>query len=205
VSPPGRPKGESPSAQREGCQVNPPGRPKGESPSAQREGSQVSAAAASRPPACATRCGGFTLVELVIVILLMGILSFVAAARLGDRQDVDAHGFAEQLASTLRFSQKSAVAQRRPIYVNIDAAAGHLAVCLDSAPACAQPLLAAAGGVLDLHMPGGVAMTASGPQLAFDGLGRPSNTTTFTLDIASGSGAHFVVTVEPESGYVRRS
>ncbi len=42
MSPPGRPKGESPSAQREGSPVSPPGRPKGESPSAQREGSPVS-------------------------------------------------------------------------------------------------------------------------------------------------------------------
>ena len=42
MSPPGRPKGESPSAQREGRPTSPPGRPKGESPSAQREGSPVS-------------------------------------------------------------------------------------------------------------------------------------------------------------------
>jgi len=43
MSPPGRPKGESLSAQREGSPVSPPGRPKGESLSAQREGSPVSA------------------------------------------------------------------------------------------------------------------------------------------------------------------
>ncbi|MFN7433755.1 MAG: efflux RND transporter permease subunit, partial [Betaproteobacteria bacterium] len=44
MSPPGRPKGESPSAQREGSPMSPPGRPKGESPSAQREGSPPSLA-----------------------------------------------------------------------------------------------------------------------------------------------------------------
>ena len=38
MSPPGRPKGESLSAQREGHPIFPPGRPKGESLSAQREG-----------------------------------------------------------------------------------------------------------------------------------------------------------------------
>jgi 8-oxo-dGTP diphosphatase len=43
MSPPGRPKGESLSEQREGFPVSPPGRPKGESLSEQREGSQVSA------------------------------------------------------------------------------------------------------------------------------------------------------------------
>jgi 16S rRNA (guanine527-N7)-methyltransferase len=37
MSPPGRPKGEHRSAQREGTPVSPPGRPKGEHRSAQRE------------------------------------------------------------------------------------------------------------------------------------------------------------------------
>jgi glycyl-tRNA synthetase beta chain len=41
--PPGRPKGEFPSAQREGSPMSPPGRPKGESLSAPREGSPMSA------------------------------------------------------------------------------------------------------------------------------------------------------------------
>ena len=42
MSPQGRPKGESTSAQREGCFILPQGRPKGEFTSAQREGSPVS-------------------------------------------------------------------------------------------------------------------------------------------------------------------
>ena len=46
MSPPGRPKGEFPSAQREGSLMSPPGRPKGEFPSAQREGSPVRATVA---------------------------------------------------------------------------------------------------------------------------------------------------------------
>jgi hypothetical protein len=42
MSPPGRPKGEYRSAQREGTPVSPPGHPKGEYRSAQREGTLVS-------------------------------------------------------------------------------------------------------------------------------------------------------------------
>ena len=41
MSPPGRPKGESLSAQREGSPMSPPGRPKGESLSVQREACPV--------------------------------------------------------------------------------------------------------------------------------------------------------------------
>jgi DNA-binding Lrp family transcriptional regulator len=43
MSPPGRPKGEYRSAQREGTPTSPPGRPKGEYRSAQREGTPVNA------------------------------------------------------------------------------------------------------------------------------------------------------------------
>ena len=42
MSPPGRPKGEYRSAQREGTPSSPPGRPKGECRSAQREGTPPS-------------------------------------------------------------------------------------------------------------------------------------------------------------------
>ncbi len=53
MSPPGRPKGECLSAQREGSPVSPPSRPKGESCEQQREGSPVSGAA-RRPVKLAT-------------------------------------------------------------------------------------------------------------------------------------------------------
>ena len=43
MSPPGRPKGEYRSAQREVLQMNPPGRPKSEYRNAQRKGTSMSA------------------------------------------------------------------------------------------------------------------------------------------------------------------
>jgi PAT family beta-lactamase induction signal transducer AmpG len=49
MSPPGRPKGEYRSAQREGTPESPPGRPKGEYRSAKREGSPVSTGSATPP------------------------------------------------------------------------------------------------------------------------------------------------------------
>jgi len=55
MSPPGRPKGEYRSAQREGTPESPPGRPKGEYRSAQREGTPVRAQAL--PSALSLRAG----------------------------------------------------------------------------------------------------------------------------------------------------
>jgi MSHA pilin protein MshC len=146
---------------------------------------------------------GFTLIELIMVITVLGILSFVAAARMVDRADIDAHGYTEQLASTLRFAHKAAVAQRRYVYVNIDTAARRIRVCLDATIACNQPLAAPAGGVLDLTAPAGIALTSGASQFSFDGLGRPSLAANLELQ-ASVGGQTYTVVVERESGYVRR-
>jgi hypothetical protein len=53
MSPPGRPKGEYRSAEREGFLMSPPGRPKGEYRSAEREGFLMSRRAAPRANAAA--------------------------------------------------------------------------------------------------------------------------------------------------------
>jgi MSHA pilin protein MshC len=148
---------------------------------------------------------GFTLVELIMVIVLLGILSFFAVARLADRSESDAHGFAEQLASTLRMAQKAAVAQRRPMYVNVDTSNARLWVCLDSAIACTQPLTAPVGGALEVQAPRGVTLTTTGgTQLTFDAMGRPSSAAAIDFGVDAAS-IGFTVRIEPESGYVRRT
>jgi MSHA pilin protein MshC len=147
---------------------------------------------------------GFTLVELVIVILLLGVLSFAALPRLAERDDALAQGFAEQVASTLRWAQKSAVAQRRLVYVNIDASAGRVRACFDAAPSCTQPLAAPASGTLDVTAPARIALTSGLAQFSFAGLGRPSINANLELRAATAAGQSFAVVVEQDSGYVRR-
>lgn len=147
---------------------------------------------------------GFTLVELVLVIVLLGTLSFFAVSRLAARGDSDAHGYAEQLTSALRFTQKAAVAQRRNIYFNLDTGNGRLWACLDAIAGCAQPLLTPAGGALDYLPPTGVAVASSGAtQIVFDAQGRPSIGSALDLQVSAGS-ASYTVRIEPDSGYVWR-
>ncbi len=152
----------------------------------------------------AYRQHGFTLVELVAVVMLAGILSAFAAVKMLDRSLIDARGFADQLASSLQFAQKAAVAQRRLVYVNIDTVARRVRICLDAAPACALPLAAPAGGALDLTGASSVTLVSGTSQFSFDGLGRPSLASALTLT-STGGGSTFTVTVEPDTGYVRRS
>ena len=149
---------------------------------------------------------GFTLVELIAVILIGAVLSFVAMGKLNNLGEVNAQGFADEVASQLRYAQKTAIAQRTIVYVNVAAATEHVYSCFDSAtPTCAQELVVPTGDHADITGPSSATMTSSVTQFSFNGLGAPSTSSVVTLVVtATSSGAPFTVTVQPVSGYVQR-
>lgn len=145
------------------------------------------------------RGAGFTLVELITVIIVMGILGGIGASRFFDTKVFESRAYADQAKALIRYAQKLAIAQNREIYVRSEPAG--FAVCYDSG--CASPAQDASGNNNGtsatkaycvsnsvyvptwacIGMPTGVTSAAApartefanGAYFFFDALGRPHN------------------------------
>lgn len=139
---------------------------------------------------------GFTLVELIMTMVIIGILAAVVAPRFFDNNVFQSRGFADQVQASLRYAQKVAIAQHR--FVCVAFSSTSITLSTGATTACGTPLASPSGDPsYVVNAPSGVAFTALPTGFSFDALGRPS--TAQTLAIA---GAVNSITIESETGYV---
>ena len=155
---------------------------------------------------------GFTLIELIVVILLMAILALTAMPRFFDNAAFEGPAFAQELASAARYAQKLAVVSGCPVRLNIpdrthyelwqpqDAPVG--STC-DTAftRAVAHP---GTGGSFAAAAPGGVEIDIAPPLMVeFKPSGAPyfAGNVEVTAELALPVAGRQVV-ITPRSGYV---
>jgi MSHA pilin protein MshC len=149
-----------------------------------------------RPNSIRSRSHGFTLLELIVSMVILGILSAVAMGKL-NQPNVDAAWFPDQVRAVVRLAQKQAIAQRTRILVVVTST--QVSLCY----ATTATSFTCAGAVKDLTTgtavvltaPTGLSLSSTASPFAFNGLGQPSSAVTVSV----GSTA---VQVTAETGYV---
>ena len=120
------------------------------------------------------RCGGFSLVELTAVIVILGALLALAVPRLDAGGGVRELGFSQQLLSGLRIAQRRAQADRCEVRVTIS---GNGFQVDQRAALCSGPLTRPVAGTGDASStlggsaPVGMPLSASPAVFYFDSSG----------------------------------
>lgn len=156
---------------------------------------------------------GFTLIELILVIVILGVLAVFAAPRLFNNADLYARGFHDETLAYLRYAQKTAIAQRRTVCVTFPNTNSSLTLTMSQNAATVDCTTAVAltgpNGSTTLNAKTGSGVVYSTPpapiSFNFNGLGQPIAATggapmaSQTLQVV---GVNKSITVEAATGYV---
>ena len=184
-----------------------------------------------RQPVCREKRGrisgqrGFTMVELIAVMVVAGIMAAFAMPRFFERSTFDARNFADQSRAMLRHAQKIAIAQNRSVFVRLNGAS--VALCFDAVCSAGNLVIPPAGGNSGSSatvancagvarwecegVPNGISYVKS-PNYAtfsFNALGRPyapddglASSFARLVMTVRGDGVDYPIVVETETGYV---
>jgi prepilin-type N-terminal cleavage/methylation domain-containing protein len=154
---------------------------------------------------------GFTLIELIIIIVLISIVAALAASRLGSISGSKAPTFGDKLLSDIRYAQNLAMTQNRRYRIYFNTAPSPLPDGYAVTTAAGLVVMDPAGsGPLSVTLNTGdyagiSVSTPAGGFIEFDSLGRPYDSSgsliagVITLVISPGGST---VTIAPRTGAV---
>jgi prepilin-type N-terminal cleavage/methylation domain-containing protein len=165
------------------------------------------------------KCGAFTLVEILAVVIILGIASALIIPQLSSRDDLKARSAARLIMADLIYAQNQSIAMQRMHYVKFDVNDGKYTMLESVSPDTAIPhpvtrdsafvtrFGQAGTGLRDVQL---VSVGFNGQVvLAFDELGTPhyyNGTTTAPLttgEIIIRSGSHKMeIGIEPYTGEI---
>lgn len=146
---------------------------------------------------------GYTIVELVLVMVIIAILGALAGPRFFNNAAFDERAYLDELASSLRYAQKIAVASGCRVRADITAGgyvltqqapqAGH---CDPADASFPLPVLLSTGQPMSGTAPSGLT-TSPAIMLVYDALGRTNLVANLSLSVGSRT-----IAVEADSGLV---
>jgi len=157
---------------------------------------------------------GFSMIELVTVMIIISVLAVVALPNFSLLGGYDELGYRDQVKATLEFARKAAVAQRR--YACVSRSGNTLSLTIDAASPEGRSV-ATCAGAQSLLLPGSTSnsisprgtitlLGSSAASVLFDPQGRPWTSASATVSTAAQftvhGGGDTVITVEAETGYV---
>ena len=141
---------------------------------------------------------GFTLIELIMVMVIVSILAIAVMPRFTDQSVFESRGFHDETLAFLRYAQKTAIAQRRTVCVTFTTTNATLNIASTPATAsCDTNLIGPKGDVPGTITAKSGTSYVSASNFSFNGLGQPSIAQTIQVVGAAG---HIVI--EADTGYV---
>lgn len=137
---------------------------------------------------------GFTLTELVMVMVLISILAIYLVPRLNALSGWGAQATADRIASVISAARRVAIATRHPIYIQLST--DKIRACFDVS--CTNSAMDVTGSVIELNAPSDAIFTTNATSFFFDPGGRSSSTTPILIQMGQTK-----VSIEPITGLVR--